>query len=415
MEYNSILVNTNMNILRHIKNTIDYALKQTKVVLVTGPRQSGKSFIMLNYYNKYEYVTFDDNNELLQADSDPILFLQDKKYPLIIDEAQYAQNLFRTIKLIVDKSNKKGQALLTGSQSFKLMEKVSDSLAGRISIIEISNISMREINKIKYIDSFIPSEKYIKNRSFELVEYKNIWEHIQRGFFPEVVSNKKRNTEWFYRDYVNTYLEKDIKQIIKIKDDIAFRKFLVNIAARTGQEIVYEEIANNVGKDVKTIKEWLSIVSQTGLVRLIYPYQNNVLKQMVKLPKLYFMDTGLVCYLVGWKTKEQAKNGAMAGSLFETFVYSEIVKSFINAGKELNNIYYYRDKQKNEIDLIIEDKDTLYPVEIKMSATIDKHWDKYNKYLSKIKNKKVANITVICQSDKLYKFENILVLPIKYL
>ena len=415
MEYNSILVNTNMNILRHIKNSIDYALKQTKVVLVTGPRQSGKSFIMLNYYNKYEYVTFDDNNELLQADSDPILFLQDKKYPLIIDEAQYAQNLFRTIKLIVDKSNKKGQVLLTESQSFKLMKKVSDSLAGRISIIEISNISMREINKIKYIDFFIPSEKYIKNRSFELVEYKNIWEHIQRGFFPEVVSNKNRNTEWFYRDYVNTYLEKDIKQIIKIKDDIAFRKFLVNIAARTGQEIVYEEIANNVGKDVKTIKEWLSIVSQTGLVRLIYPYQNNALKQMVKLPKLYFMDTGLVCYLVGWKTKDQAKNGAMAGSLFETFVYSEIVKSFINAGKELNNIYYYRDKQKNEIDLIIEDNDTLYPVEIKMSATIDRHWDKYNKYLSRIKNKKVANITVICQSDKLYKFENILVLPIKYL
>ena len=394
------MVNTNMNILRHIKNSIDYALKQTKVVLVTGPRQSGKSFIMLNYYNKYEYVTFDDNNELLQADSDPILFLQDKKYPLIIDEAQYAQNLFRTIKLIVDKSNKKGQVLLTESQSFKLMKKVSDSLAGRISIIEISNISMREINKIKYIDFFIPSEKYIKNRSFELVEYKNIWEHIQRGFFPEVVSNKNRNTEWFYRDYVNTYLEKDIKQIIKIKDDIAFRKFLVNIAARTGQEIVYEEIANNVGKDVKTIKEWLSIVSQTGLVRLIYPYQNNALKQMVKLPKLYFMDTGLVCYLVGWKTKDQAKNGAMAGSLFETFVYSEIVKSFINAGKELNNIYYYRDKQKNEIDLIIEDNDTLYPVEIKMSATIDRHWDKYNKYLSRIKNKKVANITVICQSDK---------------
>lgn len=404
-----------MSILRHIKKTIDYALKQTKVVLVTGPRQSGKSFIMLNYYDKYAYVTFDDNNELLQADSDSILFLQDKKYPLILDEAQYAQNLFRTIKLVVDKSNKKGQILLTGSQSFKLMEKVSDSLAGRISIIEMSNVSMREINKIKFNASFIPNQNYIKNRSAELIDYKDVWKYIHRGLFPEIISDKNRNIEWFYRDYINTYLEKDIKQIIKIKDDIAFRKFLINIAARTGQEIIYEEIASNVGKDVKTIKEWLSIVSQTGLVKLIYPYQNNVLKQMVKLPKLYFMDTGLVCYLVGWKTKEQTKNGAMSGALFETFVYSEIAKSFLNVGKDLNNIYYYRDKQKKEIDLIIEDEDTLYPIEIKMSATIDPHWDKYNKYLSKIKNKKVAKITILCQCNKIYELENILALPIKYL
>ena len=416
MEYNSILVIIiNMSIIRNIEKTIDYALKQTKVVLVTGPRQSGKSFIMLNHYDKYEYITFDDNNELLQADTDPILFLQDKKYPLIIDEAQYAQNLFRTIKLVVDKSSKKGQVLLTGSQSFKLMEKISDSLAGRISIIEMSNVSMREINKLDYNEPFIPNEKYINNRSKVLVNYKDIWEYIQKGFFPEIISNKNRNIEWFYRDYVNTYLEKDIKQIIKIKDDIAFRKFLVNIAARTGQEIVYEEISSNVGKDVKTIKEWLSIVSQTGLVKLIYPYQNSVLKQMVKLPKLYFMDTGLVCYLVGWKTKEQAKNGAMAGALFETFVYSEIIKSFLNAGKELNNIYYYRDKQKNEIDMIINDNDTLYPIEIKMAATVDTHWGNYNKILSKIKNKKIANITVICQCDKLYKFDSMKALPISYI
>ena len=274
---------------------------------------------------------------------------------------------------------------------------------------------MREINKIKFNALFIPNKNYLKNRSVELIDYKDVWKYIHRGFFPEIISDKNRNIEWFYRDYINTYLEKDIKQIIKIKDDIAFRKFLINIAARTGQEIIYEEIASNVGKDVKTIKEWLSIVSQTGLVKLIYPYQNNVLKQMVKLPKLYFMDTGLVCYLVGWKTKEQAKNGAMSGALFETFVYSEIVKSFLNAGKDLNNIYYYRDKQKKEIDLIIEDEDTLYPIEIKMSATIDPHWGKYNKYLSKIKNKKVANITVLCQCNKIYELENILALPIKYL
>ena len=405
-----------MDILRHVKKTIDYALKQTKVVLITGPRQSGKSFIMLNSYKNFEYITFDDNNELLLADKDPLLFFKERKFPIIIDEAQYAQNIFRTIKLIVDKNKKKGQIMLTGSQSFSLMEKVSDSLAGRISIIEINNISLREMNSIKCKDYFIPSKKYLNKRGKEIVVYKNIWDSIHRGMFPEILSNERRNWEWFYRDYINTYLEKDIKQIIRIKDDMAFRKFLINIAARTGKEIVYEEIASNVGKDIKTIKEWLSIVSQTGLVRLVYPYQNNLLKRMVKTPKLYFMDTGLVCYLVGWKTKEQAKNGAMAGALFETFVYSEIIKSYLNNGKEINNIYYYRDKQKNEIDLIIEDSDTLYPIEIKMSATIDKKWNQYNKYLAKVKNKKIANITVICQCDKKYELENdVLVLPIEYL
>ena len=160
-----------MNIFRHIKNTIDYALNQTKVVLVTGPRQAGKSFIMLNYYKNYQYITFDDNNELLQADNDPILFFKDKNYPLVIDEAQYAQKIFRTIKLIIDKIKNKGQILLTGSQSFKLMENVSDSLAGRISIIEMSNISMREIHNIKYFNYFIPNDKFITNRSKELIEY----------------------------------------------------------------------------------------------------------------------------------------------------------------------------------------------------------------------------------------------------
>lgn len=404
-----------MNIKRHIENVIDYGLKQTKVLLITGPRQSGKTFIMQNHLKKYEYVTFDDNNELITADKDTQLFFNDRTYPLIIDEAQYSQNIFRTIKLIVDKSKKKGQIILTGSQSYELMEKVNESLAGRISIIEMSNLSLREINKIKFDECFIPNKKYIKNREKELVEYKDLWGRIHRGQFPELISDKKRNWEWFYRDYINTYLEKDIKKIINIRNEVSFKKFLVCIAARTGREIVYEEIAGEVGKDANTIKEWISIVSQTGLIRIVYTYKNNILKRMVKNPKLYFMDTGLVCYLVGWKTKEQAKNGAMAGNLFETFVFAEIVKSYINAGKTIDNIYYYRDKDKKEIDFIIEDGDKLYPIEIKMSATIDMHWDKYNNYLSSLKNKKVEKITILCQVDKKYELEDMIVLPINYI
>lgn len=404
-----------MNIKRHIESVIDYGLKQTKVLLVTGPRQSGKTFIMQNHYKKYEYVTFDDNNELITADKDPQLFFKDRFYPLIIDEAQYSQNIFRTVKLIVDKSKKKGQLILTGSQSFDLMEKVNESLAGRISIIEMSNLSLREIAKVQFSQCFVPSKKYIKSREKELVDYKDLWGKIHRGQFPELTSDKKRNWEWFYRDYINTYLEKDIKKIINIKNEVSFKKFLVCIAARTGREIVYEEVASEVGKDAKTIKEWISIVAQTGLIKMVHTYKNSVLKRMIKNPKLYFMDTGLVCYLVGWKTKEQAKNGAMAGSLFETFVFSEIAKSYLNAGKALDNIYYYRDKDKKEIDFIIEENGILYPIEIKMSATIDIHWDKYNNYLSKVKNKKVEKITVICQVDKKYVLENMMVLPVSYI
>lgn len=404
-----------MNIKRHIESVIDYGLKQTKVLLVTGPRQSGKTFIMQNHYKKYEYVTFDDNNELITADKDPLLFFKDRSYPLIIDEAQYSQNIFRTVKLIVDKSKKRGQLILTGSQSFDLMEKVNESLAGRISIIEMSNLSLREIAKVQFSQCFVPSKKYIKSREKELVDYKDLWGKIHRGQFPELTSDKKRNWEWFYRDYINTYLEKDIRKIINIKNEISFKKFLVCIAARTGNEIVYDEIASEVGKDAKTIKEWISIVAQTGLIKMVHTYKNSVLKRMIKNPKLYFMDTGLVCYLVGWKTKEQAKNGAMAGSLFETFVFSEIAKSYLNAGKTLDNIYYYRDKDKKEIDFIIEENGILYPIEIKMSATIDIHWDKYNNYLSKVKNKKVEKITVICQVDKKYVLENMMVLPVSYI
>ena len=404
-----------MNIKRHIENVIDYGLKQTKVLLVTGPRQSGKTFIMQNHYKKYEYVTFDDNNELITADKDPQLFFKDRTYPLIIDEAQYSQNIFRTVKLIVDKSKKRGQLILTGSQSFDLMEKVNESLAGRISIIEMSNLSLREIAKVQFSQCFVPSKKYIKSREKELVDYKDLWGKIHRGQFPELTSDKKRNWEWFYRDYINTYLEKDIRKIINIKNEISFKKFLVCIAARTGNEVVYDEIASEVGKDAKTIKEWISIVAQTGLIKMVHTYKNSVLKRMIKNPKLYFMDTGLVCYLVGWKTKEQIKNGAMAGSLFETFVFSEIAKSYLNAGKTLDNIYYYRDKDKKEIDFIIEENGILYPIEIKMSATIDMHWDKYNNYLSKVENKKVEKITVICQVDKKYELENMMVLPVRYI
>ena len=399
-------------ISRHFEKVIDYALKQTKVVLITGPRQVGKTKIITECYRNYNYVTLDDDNALFLANDDRKMFFNKYKLPLAIDEVQYAQELFRTIKLIVDKSDKKGQIILTGSQSFLLMDKITDSLAGRISILELPTLSFRELNKLAFNKPFIPNDEYINDRKKENITKLDIWEIIQRGSFPET-QDKNRNIEWFYRDYINTYLERDIKKIINIKDEILFKKFLICLAARTGQLLIYEDISDDLGIAVNTVRSWTSLVAQTGIIRIINTYQNNLLKRIIKTPKIYFMDTGLVCYLGGWKTKEQCENGAMSGQLFETFIVSEICKSFLNAGKTLDSIYYYRDKEKKEIDLIIEDGIDIYPIEIKKAATINPDWKNYNKILLKVKNKNIKPLSVICNVDEYTALStNVNVIPV---
>lgn len=402
-------------ISRHFEKVIDYALKQTKVVLITGPRQVGKTKIITECYSNYNYVTLDDDNALFLAKDDGKMFFNKYKIPLAIDEVQYAQELFRTIKLIVDRSDEKGQIILTGSQSFLLMDKITDSLAGRISILELSTLSFRELNRMSFNKPFIPNDEYINDRVKEKNIKCDIWEIIQRGSFPEA-QDENRNIEWFYRDYINTYLERDIKKIINIKDEILFKKFLICLAARTGQLLVYEDIADDLGVAVNTVRSWTSIVAQTGIISIINTYQNNLLKRVIKTPKIYFMDTGLVCYLGGWKTKEQCENGAMSGQLFETFIVSEICKSFFNTGKTLDSIYYYRDKEKKEIDLIIEDGDDIYPIEIKKAATISSDWEKYNNILLKIKNKNIKPLSVICNVDDFIPLSNsVNVLPVWFI
>lgn len=402
-------------IRRHFEKVIDYALKQTKVVLITGPRQVGKTKIITECYSNYNYVTLDDDNALFLAKDDKKMFFDKYKVPLAIDEVQYAQELFRTIKLIVDKSNRKGQIILTGSQSFLLMDKITDSLTGRISILELPTLSFRELNKLSFNKPFIPNDKYINDRKKEQKTQTDIWEIIQRGSFPEM-QDKNRDIEWFYRDYINTYLERDVKKIINIKDELLFKKFLICLAARTGQLLVYEDISDDLGIAVNTVRSWVSLVAQTGIIRIINTYQNNLLKRIIKTPKIYFMDTGLVCYLGGWKTKEQCENGAMSGSLFETFIVSEICKSFLNAGKTLDSIYYYRDKEKNEIDLIIEDGDDIYPIEIKKAATINKDWKKYNNILLKVKRKNIKPISLICCVDEYMPLsDNVNVIPYTFI
>lgn len=405
-----------MYLNRAIENTISKAVKQSKVVLLSGPRQTGKTTVIKNCFPEYNYITLDDENYLSLAKRDPQLFFKDQTLPLIIDEVQYAEELFRTIKYIVDKSPDKGQMILTGSQTHKLMEASSSMLVGRMSILELSSLSMREQKKVIFDLPFIPNEEYIKQRKKSLKPYSNIWDHIHRGSMPELLDNQ-RDWEWFYRDYIKTYLERDINKIINLKDELKFRSFLVSVAARSSQMLVYNDIANDIGVDIKTVQNWLSIIEASGLVKLVHTYKNNVIKRMVKAPKLYFMDTGLMCYLVGWKTAEQAKNGAMSGAIFETFAVSEIIKSYLNKGIDITNrIFYYRDKDKREIDLLICDNNTIYPVEIKSAAQIRMDMIKNFSALNSKDEINAGHGAVVCLCDnKTSISEDVDALPIEYI
>ena len=405
-----------MYLHRSIESVLVKAINQTKVVLVTGARQTGKTTVIHNTFSDYNYITLDDGNMLILAKTDPPLFFKDQEYPLIIDEVQYAEELFRTIKLIADRNPEKGQMILTGSQTHKLMEAASSLLVGRMSILEMSSLSLRELFKVEYNKPFIPTEEYIKERKKHLVKYDELWKRIHRGSMPELL-DEERDWEWFYRDYIRTYLERDIRKIINLKDELKFRSFLVSLAARSGQIIVYEDIASDVGVDIKTVQNWLSIVEVSGIVRLIHTYKNNIIKRMIKSPKLYFMDTGLMCYLVGWKTYEQARNGAMSGNIFETFVVSEIIKSYYNAGKEIKDtLFYYRDKDKKEIDLLILEDGIIHPIEIKSSASVNKNMIKNFSVLDNNKEISVGRGAVICLSENIVPItESVDALPIEYI
>ena len=405
-----------MYLHRSIEYILQKAIRQTKVILITGARQTGKTTVIKNTFSEFNYITLDDENMLMLAKQDPSLFFKDQDFPLIIDEVQYAEELFRTIKLLVDRNTEKGQMILTGSQTHKLMEAASSMLVGRMSVLEMSPLSMREIFKVDFNLPFIPKKDYIKERKKHLNKYDDLWKKIHRGSMPELL-DEERDWEWFYRDYVRTYLERDIRRVINLKDELKFRSFLVSLAARSGQIVVYEDIASDVGVDIKTVQNWLSIVETSGIVKLIHTYKKNIIKRMIKSPKLFFMDTGLMCYLVGWKTYEQAKNGAMSGSIFETFVVSEIIKSYLNAGRDIRDtIFYYRDKDKKEIDLLILEDGIIHPIEIKLSANVKKDMIKNFSVLKNNKEITLGEGAVVCLSENIVPIsEDVEALPIDYL
>lgn len=398
-----------------MEQVVEDSLKQFPVILVTGPRQVGKTTMLLEICKEYSYVTFDDPLLLNEAANETHLFLKNNEPPLLIDEVQYAPEIFRYIKIIVDQNKVKGSFVLTGSQAFELMKGVSESLAGRMAIIELQGFSLREKYNVKFYLPFLPTEEYFLQRQSHLRPYSNVWETIQRGSMPEL-ENEIMDWERYYSSYIKTYIEKDVRQIVNVSSELKFTKFLTSLAARSGELLNYTAIANEVEVSNETIKNWISILQTSGIIYLLEPYSNNILKRIVKTPKVYFYDTGLVCYLTRWTTAEVLRNGAKAGNLFENFVVSEILKSYLNAGNTIKSLYFYRDKDKKEIDLIIDKDGILYPIEIKMTGKPNKNMAKNFKVLDEIPGKKRGLGAIICQYDrKVYLSEEVVALPIEYI
>lgn len=355
-------------IIREAEIAIKNLVNNFKVVLITGPRQVGKSTILKEIYgDEYQYISLDDINQLHIAKSDPKLFFINNPGKLIIDEVQYCPEIFIEIKRIVDSNDSYGQFILTGSQTFSLMSNVSESLAGRVGIMELKPLSTREIISSRKNEPFLPSIASIENK-IENIDFSKLWEIIHRGSLPELYKNPKLDWEMFYSSYISTFIQRDVRQITAIKDLSLFTRFISVLAARISQEVNYSSIAEEVGVDQKTIKSWMGILEASGIIYVVQPFINNQLKRVIKSPVMYFFDTGLVSYLGRWTTPQVLRNGAFSGAIFENYCVSEIIKSYSNKGTTNYPIYFYRDKDQKKIDLIIEKSGVLYPIEIKSTA-----------------------------------------------
>ena len=402
---------------RSIEQVINKYKEQFPILLLTGPRQVGKSTLFKELFREeYKYFSLDDPILKEQIVNDPRLFLKNNPEKLIIDEVQYAPSIFPYLKMKVDENREDGMYLMTGSQAFVLMKNVSETLAGRVGILELQGISLREQFDIEFNSPFIPNDEYIAEREKKITEYTNLWQRIHRGYMPELIFNDRKKWEFFYSSYVQTYIERDVRDLINISDESKFLKFMISLASRSGELLNYGAVANEVGISNETVKRWVSVLRTSRIIYLLEPYYNNHLKRVIKTPKIYFMDVGLLAYLTKWPTPETLANGAKAGNIFETFIISEIVKSYLNAGIINPPLYFYRDKDKKEIDLIIEEAEKIYPIEIKMSASPNKEMAKNFSVLKRKIDKEIGTGIIICQYDnKVYLSEDILVLPVEYI
>ena len=383
--------------------------KEYACITLYGARQTGKSTMVRNTFSEFDYVTLDDSRERMLALNDPGLFLQAHDVPLIIDEIQKVPSLMEEIKIRIDeakyKSTKEGSPnnlmyILTGSNTHEIREKASETLAGRTAIIEVSSLSAIEKMQVEG-NEFIPDINILKDRQkhFRAKNRYEIFEEIFEGGMPEYwISGLNRDT--FFESYISTYLEKDVSRMVNVGRLDDFRRFMMITALRTSQQVDYSEIGNAVNIDSRTVKSWLSILEASGIIMILRPYASNLAKRVIKSPKLYFMDTGLCTYLCGWSDPKILEASPMGGAFFETYVVSEITKSIRNSGKRTEyTLYYYRDRDKKEVDMVYIKDQTIYPIEIKKGIGKDRA-DKNFKILEQYKLP-VATGLVIDTSDKL--------------
>jgi predicted AAA+ superfamily ATPase len=361
-----------MYLPRTLESFAKTASGQFPVLLVTGARQVGKTTFLRQLSGpERTYVSLDDTSTLELAKRDPGLFLQRFRPPLLIDEIQYAPELLPHIKMEVDAARQPGLFWLTGSQQFHLMKGVSESLAGRVAIVQLLGLSRWErIGQSSKSRPFLPTPLAINEfeEATGSITLRELYHLIWRGSYPAIALNEELDRDLFYSSYVQTYLQRDVRDLARVGDELAFLRFLRVAAARTGQLLNLSEFARDADIAVNTAKSWLSILHTSGIVYLLEPYHTHISKRLVKTPKLYFLDTGLASYLTEWSSPQTLEAGAMSGPILETWTISELLRSYLHNGKQ-PPFYYYRDKDKKEIDLVIMRDGTLYPLEIKKTTS----------------------------------------------
>ncbi len=404
-----------MFIPRHLQSSFEKANDFFPALLLTGPRQVGKTtFLRRLSAPDRKYVTFDDAGLRLLAREDPRGFLDRFSPPVLIDEIQYVPELLSYIKILIDEQRfhdsekAKGMFWFTGSQQFSLMRDASESLAGRIGIFEMSGLSQSEL-------AGRPNIPFTPEREFDDIPYGNTAELFQKiwyGCYPEVQGLDAKQRELFYSSYVNTYLERDIRNLTSVQDLDRFYKFLCSCAARTGQLLNNSELARDAGVDISTVQSWLSILTTAQLVYLLPSYASSLTSRLVKAPKLYMLDSGLCTYLTRWPSPETLEAGAMAGAIFETWCIAEILKSYWNDGQNRPRLFYYRDKDKREIDLLIEAHDGFHPIECKKSATPKAEDTRHFGALARL-GKTVHKGALLCSCDKIVPMpkQNVICIP----
>ncbi|MDR1284283.1 MAG: ATP-binding protein [Opitutaceae bacterium] len=359
---------------RHAEKTVLGLADMFGAVLVTGARQVGKSTLLEHLAPAARQTTMDDASALLSANTSPETFFDYNPPPVFVDEIQRAPRLFPEMKKRIDRTRTKGMFYLSGSQQFQMMKNVGESLAGRVGIVHLTGLSLRERGNIIDTEPFLPDPAFL-SRGVKAssppppLTAPDVWKLIHRGDKPELALNPPFDWSRYYGAYVQTYIERDVRELAQVADVLKFQTFMAVMAARTGQMLNLSEVARDTGVSQPTAERWLAVLQASGIVWLLRPWHNNLVKRAIKTPKLYFMDTGLAAYLTRWTSPEVLAAGAMAGAFFETFVVVEVLKSYLNQGELNPPLHYYRDKEHREIDLLIIKDGAAYPVEIKKTGT----------------------------------------------